>query len=89
MANKSTASVGFNSTIKPFFTACYRTHMVNATGLDLWDPNAVQGDWQSIHDEVASGDMPRAGCPEGVWDKATRDLFLSDFDAWKAANFPP
>jgi hypothetical protein len=85
----STAPVGFQSTIKPFFTACYRTHMLNVLDLDLWDPAACQTSWQDIRDSVDNKSMPRAGCPEGVWDDNTRALFLRDFDAWKAANFPP
>jgi hypothetical protein len=83
------ASVGFQSTIKPFFTACYRSHMVNATGLDLWDAGQVQSSWDDINSAVSSGSMPMAGCPEGVWDAATRKLFLSDFLAWKNAGYPP
>jgi hypothetical protein len=33
--------------------------------------------------------MPKKGCPEGVWDNATQQLFLSDFLAWKNAGYPP
>ncbi|MEA2760527.1 MAG: hypothetical protein QOH65_3283 [Methylobacteriaceae bacterium] len=84
----ATAPVGFNSTIKPFFTACYRTHMLNVMGLDLWDAAAVQSSWDDINGAVSSGSMPKAGCPEGVWDTATRNLFLSDFLNWKNAGFP-
>lgn len=84
----STAPVGFLSTIKPFFTPCYRTHMLNVMDLDLWDPNAVKASWDDINDSVVSKDMPRAGCPDGVWDDATRNLFLADFLAWKNAGFP-
>jgi hypothetical protein len=84
----STAVVGFQSTIKPFFTACYRTHMLNVMDLDLWDPSAVQSSWDDINGAVSSGSMPRAGCPEGVWDEATKTLFLNDFLAWKNAGFP-
>jgi hypothetical protein len=85
----SSAPVGFQSTIKPFFTACYRTHMLNIMDLDLWNAQAVQSDWDSINQAVTSGSMPKAGCPEGVWDAATRALFLNDFTAWKNAGFPP
>lgn len=91
MASKfpATALVGFQSTIKPFFTACYRTHMLNVMALDLWDPGAVQTNWDMINTSVTSGRMPKRGCPEGVWDAATKALFLSDFLAWKNANYPP
>jgi len=84
----STAPVGFQSTIKPFFTACYRTHMLNVAGLDLWDASAVQSSWDPINSAVSNGSMPKAGCPEGVWDAATKALFLNDFLAWKNAGFP-
>jgi hypothetical protein len=85
----STAPVGFQSTIKPFFTACYRTHMLNVMALDLWDAGAVQTNWDMINGSVSSGQMPKRGCPEGVWDAATKALFLGDFLAWKNANYPP
>jgi len=85
---KSSATIGFQSTIKPFFTACYRTHMLNVMDLDLWDPAAVQTNWDPINDSVQSKQMPMAGCPDGVWDDATRTLFLDDFLAWKNAGYP-
>ncbi len=83
------ATPGFQSTIKPFFTACYRSHMINYSGLDLWDAGQVQDAWDDINSYVTSGAMPKPGCPEGVWDKATQQLFLSDFLAWKNAGYPP
>jgi hypothetical protein len=86
--HESTATVGFQSTIKPFFTACYRTHMLQVMQLDLWDGAAVQSNWGLINTAVTSGGMPKAGCPEGVWDPATKTLFLSDFLAWKNAGYP-
>jgi hypothetical protein len=85
----STAPVGFQTTIKPFFTACYRTHMLNVMALDLWDAGAVQSNWDMINTAVSSGQMPKVGCPEGVWDPATQALFLGDFLAWQNANYPP
>jgi hypothetical protein len=84
----STAPVGFQSTIKPFFTACYRSHMIDVAGLDLWDASAVQSNWDPINAAVTSGSMPKAGCAEGTWDPKTKTLFLSDFLAWKNAGFP-
>ena len=84
----STAPVGFQSTIKPFFSACYRTHMLQVMSLDLWDANAVQSNWDVVNTAVTSGGMPKPGCPEGVWDAATKTLFLNDFPAWKNAGFP-
>ena len=84
----TTAPVEFQSTIKPYFTACYRIHMLNVLNLDLWDPGAVQSNWDVVNTAVTSGGMPKAGCPEGVWDAATKSLFLSDFLAWKNAGFP-
>jgi hypothetical protein len=88
MAFPSTAPVGFQSTVKPFFTACYRAHMLNVLSLDLWDASAVQSSWNDINQQVTSLQMPKAGCPEGVWDAGTRAQFLSDFLAWKNAGFP-
>jgi hypothetical protein len=41
-----------------------------------------------INDAVTSGTVPKAGCPEGVWDASTKALFLNDFSAWKNAGFP-
>jgi hypothetical protein len=55
---------------------------------DLWDPVAVKGEWNQINNQVTAGNMPAAGCPEGVWDSLTQAQFLSDFGAWKAAGFP-
>jgi hypothetical protein len=55
---------------------------------DLWDPAAVQKEWNQINNQVTGGNMPAAGCPEGVWDNLTQQQFLTDFKAWKAAGFP-
>ena len=52
---------------------------------DLWDPVAVQANWQQIHDAVNNGAMPIPGCP-GTFDKAG---FLAAFQCWKDQNFPP
>jgi hypothetical protein len=87
--HRSTAPVGFQSTVKPFFTACYRSHMLNVMDLDLWDPAAVQTAWGDINGAVSNGSMPKVGCPEGVWDAGTKALFLADFLAWKNAGYPP
>jgi hypothetical protein len=85
----STAPIGFQSTIKPFFTACYRAHMLDIMSLDLWDASAVQSNWDDINTAVSNGSMPKTGCPEGVWDEGTKTLFLSDFLAWKNWGYPP
>jgi len=82
------APVGFQSTVKPYFTACYRSHMINVMGLDLWDPAAVQASWTDINTAVSNGSMPKVGCPEGVWDALTKAQFLSDFLAWQNAGYP-
>jgi hypothetical protein len=82
-------TVGFVSTIKPYFTACYRAHMMKfGDRFDLWDAAQVQAEWQKINDQVSAGNMPQVGCPEGVWDAHTQAQFLNDFQAWKAAGFP-
>jgi len=83
-------AVSFAGTIKPYFTACYRAHMMMyGDQFDLWDAGQVQAEWNQIHTEVSKGAMPEAGCPEGVWDTHTRNQFLSDFQAWKDAGYPP
>jgi hypothetical protein len=81
--------IGFESTIKPYFTPCYRAHMLQyGDKFDLWDPTAVKAEWNKIFNEVTGGNMPAPGCPEGVWDPLTQTQFLSDFQAWKTAGFP-
>lgn len=75
-------SSGFASTVKPFFTDCYRQHMMFM--FDLWDPTAVQNNWQAIHDAVANGSMPAPGCP-GTFDQ---NAFLAAFQSWKDQGFP-
>lgn len=79
----------FVGTIKPYFTACYRAHMlVHGDQFDLWDPAAVQLEFPQIITAVTNGSMPASGCPEGVWDTTMKTQFLSDFNAWQAAGFP-
>jgi len=75
-------SCGFASTVKPFFTDCYRQHMMFM--FDLWDATTVQNNWQAIHDAVANGSMPAPGCP-GTFDK---NGFLTAFQCWKDQGFP-
>lgn len=77
--------VTFESTIKPYFTPCYRNRMTFYC--DLWSSTDCQANWQDIYDSVADGTMPKEGCPEGVWDKARQQQFLSDFKAWKDGGF--
>ena len=79
----------FAGTIKPYFSPCFRAHMLRyGDQFDLWDPVQVQSEWQPIHDQVSNNAMPAAGCPDSAWDAQTRAQFLSDFEAWQAANFP-
>jgi hypothetical protein len=78
--------------IKPYFTPCYRAHMLGVGVFDLWDKQQVQDNWDDIFQRTGrpagtAGSMPKAGCPEGVWDDATRQQFLQDFQAWKIGNF--
>ena len=83
--------MSFERNIRPYFTACFRAHMVKFGGFDLWSATVVQGLWQDIHDRVADGSMPPpAGpraCPEGGWDQITRDQFVLDFTAWRDGGF--
>ncbi len=79
-------------TIKPYFTPCYRAHMLDVGVFDLWVLDQVKNFWQDIFDRVSipagkPGSMPKAGCPEGVWDDLTRQQFLKDFQGWKAGGF--
>lgn len=74
---------GFNAVIKPFFTDCYRSHMMFM--FDLWDAGQVQSNWQSIHDACQNGSMPAAGCP-GTFNLSG---FLQAFQCWKDQGFPP
>jgi hypothetical protein len=85
-----TVSIGFANTIKPYFTPCYRAHMLSITQnrLDLWDPANVQAQWQPIFNQVSTGAMPAGGCGEGTWDPMTQQQFMNDFQAWKTANYP-
>lgn len=78
----TTATCGFASTIKPFFTQCYQQHM--SFMFDLWNPTDVQNNWQAIHDAVANGSMPIPGCP-GTFDQ---NAFLAAFQCWKDQGFP-
>jgi hypothetical protein len=78
-------NVKFEGTIKPYFTACYRQHMLFYC--DLWMSGDCQQNWQDIYDSVAKESMPKAGCPEGVWSAERRQQFLSDFQGWKDGGF--
>ncbi len=82
----------FADTIKPYFTPCYRAHMIDIVGFDLWSKDDVQANWQDIFNRCqraagTAGSMPAPGCPEGVWDAATRQHFLTDFQAWQAGGY--
>jgi hypothetical protein len=87
----------FAATIKPYFTAYFRAHMLTlyTPPLDLWDITQVGTDqnWNKIYNAVSGGSMPPPvanGYP-GVWDSYTQTQFLADFQAWKNANppYPP
>ena len=79
--------LSFTADIKPYFTDCYRQHMLFFC--DLWLLTDVQNNWQDINDAVSDGSMPKAGCPEGVWIDARRQNFLADFARWKNEGFAP
>jgi hypothetical protein len=78
----TTVTCGFAAVVKPFFTECYRQHMLFM--FDLWDPNAVKTNWQQIFNAVNGGSMPAAGCP-GSFNKSG---FLQAFQCWKDQGFP-
>src|SRR5262245_37800995 len=76
-------SIGFSRDIRPYFTACFRSHMISFGGFDLWSETDVKQQHAGIKARVAAGDMPPGDpadspCPEGGWDQITRDQFLSD-----------
>jgi hypothetical protein len=82
----------FTDTIKPYFTPCYRAHMLEVGVFDLWKKQEVQDNWDDIRDRTSRaagtpGSMPKVGCPEGVWDDSTRSQFLQDFQDWKDGGF--
>jgi hypothetical protein len=83
----------FVDTIKPYFTPCYRAKMLDVDDtFDLWDKTVVQNNFDSIVNRVSlpatdPHRMPKAGCPEGVWEDVTRAQFLADFQAWKMGGF--
>jgi hypothetical protein len=82
----------FADTIKPYFTPCYRAHMLDVGVFDLWNKQDVQNNWDDIKDRTSraagtAGSMPKAGCPEGVWDDSTRQRFQQDFQDWKDGGF--
>lgn len=83
---RSTAT-SFENTIKPYFTECYRKHMLFK--FDLWSADDVMTYWQDIYDAVQNKSMPKAGCPEGVWNDDQRNRFLADFQAWKDGGYQP
>jgi hypothetical protein len=83
----SNPPISYQANIKSYFTQCYRDHM--AFMFDLWSPGDVEANWDAIDDSVKGGRMPRAGCPEGVWDDQTKDQFLADFQAWKDGGYQP
>jgi hypothetical protein len=85
-------AVTFADDIKPYFTPCYRAHMLAVGVFDLWSKGDVQNNWQDIYNrcKIPAGQpqsMPAPGCPEGVWDAPTRQQFLTDFQAWQAGGF--
>jgi hypothetical protein len=87
-------ATGFSRDIRPYFTACYRSHMIKFRQIDLWLEADVQSRWQDIFDNVEAENMPPAAdqpgaCPEGGWDDITRAQFLTDFQSWKDGAFQP
>ena len=87
-------STSFAGTIKPYFTAYFRAHMLTmGPQFDLWDITQVKNPqiWQAIYNAVSNGSMPpptAAGYP-GTWDTITQTQFLQDFQAWKTDGYPP
>jgi hypothetical protein len=87
-------ATSFMRDIRPYFTACYRAHMIEFGGFDLWLQTDVESNWQGIFNSVQGGSMPvpsgqPGACPEGGWDDLTRMQFLADFQSWKDGAFQP
>jgi hypothetical protein len=80
----------FSTTVKPYFTACYRQHMIDAGGFDLWDAGDVQDQFDPIDGAVASGSMPPGDDECGPkWEQSKIDQFRKAFKAWKDGGFNP
>lgn len=83
----------FTTDIRPYFTACFRAHMIEFGQFDLWVKDDVQQRFDVIRMRVKNKSMPPdpggpiPACPEGGWDQLTRDQFIADFDEWKAGDF--
>jgi hypothetical protein len=87
-------STSFAGTIKPYFTAYFRAHMLNfSANFDLWDPKVVEAAWPAIYNQISGGSMPTPLTPPatyaGTWDNLTQAQFLIDFQAWKTDGYPP
>ena len=66
-------STSFAGTIKPYFTAYFRAHMLNFNAnFDLWDPKVVEAAWPAIYNQISGGSMPTPLTPPasyaGTWD---------------------
>lgn len=91
----SAAPNSFGTHVKPYFSALFRAHMLDAANLDLWDPDVVKDAFDDIRGRInkeqdAAGVMPpRSLWGTGIWDKSTRDHCLADMDAWKDGGFQP
>ena len=85
----SSSGPPFTTTIKPYFTECYREHM--SFMFDLWNPSEVCANYDSISEAVKDGRMPPPadqGC-EGEWDDAKKKKFLNEFAAWHDGGCNP
>jgi hypothetical protein len=60
----------FMRDIRPYFTACFRAHMIEFAGFDLWLGTDVRNRWQRIFDKVQSGGMPPDSSEEGACPEA-------------------
>lgn len=72
-------------TIKSYFDATDRQHMLNYTNgqLDLWDCNTVKTWADKIWAKVASGEMPPGG------PRWTKDQLNNFYSWWKQGTCPP
>jgi hypothetical protein len=87
--SSSSSGSAFSTTVKPYFTDCYRDHM--SFMFDLWNPKEVCDNYDVISAAVKDGRMPPPadqGC-EGEWNPEQRKKFLADFEAWHKGGCNP
>ena len=74
-------STSFAGTIKPYFTAYFRAHMLNfSANFDLWDPKVVEAAWPAIYNQISGGSMPTPLTPPATY--AGYGTILHKHNSW-------